>query len=77
MRGHSRKPIDYAESLPEATPLCPAALLHLGSRAAVDQALSRSARSGHHADVDGRSGKRPGCTWLRSDFGIFRAVTGC
>ena len=31
---------------PEATPLCPGALLHLGHRAAIDQALSRLARSG-------------------------------
>ena len=30
----------------EATPICPAALLHLGQRAAVGQALSRLARSG-------------------------------
>ncbi len=38
--------MEYAESAPEATPLCPAGLLHLGNRAAVDQALSRLARSG-------------------------------
>ena len=31
---------------PEATLLCPSALLHLGSRAAIDQALSRFARKG-------------------------------
>ena len=37
---------DYAASLPEGTPLCPSALLHLGTRAAVDQALSRLARRG-------------------------------
>ena len=30
----------------EAPPICPAALLHLGQRAAVGQALSRLARSG-------------------------------
>ena len=30
----------------EATPICPAALLHLGQRAAVGQALSRLSRSG-------------------------------
>ena len=30
----------------EATPICPAALLDLGQRAAVGQALSRLARSG-------------------------------
>ena len=47
MRGLSRRIIEHAEALPEATPLCPSALLHLGNRAAVDQALSRLARSGH------------------------------
>ena len=39
--------MEHAATAPEATPLCPAALLHLGNRAAVDQALSRLARSGH------------------------------
>ena len=38
--------MEHAEALPEATPLCPGSLLHLGSRAAVDQALSRLARAG-------------------------------
>ena len=38
--------MEYAERLPEATPLCPGGLLHLGKRAAVDQALSRLARRG-------------------------------
>ena len=37
----------HAERLPEAAPLCPGALLHLGKRAAIDQALSRLARSGN------------------------------
>ena len=36
--------MEIAEALPEATPICPRALLHLGSRAAVDQALSRLVR---------------------------------
>ena len=36
----------HAEALPEAAPICPGALLHLGNRAAVDQALSRLARRG-------------------------------
>ena len=35
-----------AAKLPEGSLLCPRALLHLGSRAAVDQALSRLARRG-------------------------------
>jgi len=47
MRGLSHRIVEHAEALPEATPLCPAALLHLGNRAAVDQTLSRLARSGH------------------------------
>ena len=46
MRSIPQRVMEYAESLPEATPLCPGALLHLGMRAAVDQALSRLARSG-------------------------------
>ncbi len=46
MRSLPQRIMAHAESLPEATPLCPGALLHLGKRAAVDQALSRLARSG-------------------------------
>ena len=46
MWGLPKRIMEYAETLPEATPLCPGALLHLGNRAAVDQALSRLARSG-------------------------------
>ena len=38
--------VEYAATLPEGAPLCPSALLHLGNRAAVDQALSRLARRG-------------------------------
>ena len=37
--------MEHAAAPPEAAPLCPGALLHLGSRAAVDQAPSRRARS--------------------------------
>ena len=36
--------MNHAAESPEGTLLCPSALLHLGSRAAVDQALSRLAR---------------------------------
>jgi hypothetical protein len=36
----------HAERLPEGTPISPKRLLHLGNRAAVDQALSRLARRG-------------------------------
>ena len=46
MRSLPHHIMEHAVSLPEATPLCPAALLHLGNRAAIDQALSRLARSG-------------------------------
>lgn len=46
MRGLPKRIMEYAEAAPEAAPLCPGALLHLGRRAAVDQALSRLARSG-------------------------------
>ena len=38
--------MEHAEAMPEATPICPAALLHLGKRGAVGQALSRLAHSG-------------------------------
>ena len=46
MRSLPKRIMEYAENLPEATPLCPAGLLHLGKRAAIDQALSRLARAG-------------------------------
>ena len=42
----SKRIMEYATSLPEGTPICAGMVLHLGSRAAVDQALSRLARSG-------------------------------
>lgn len=42
----SEKIMRHAERLPEGTPVVPKRLLHLGSRAAVDQALSRLARRG-------------------------------
>ena len=38
--------MSYAAESPEGTLLCPSALLHFGSRAAVDQTLSRLARKG-------------------------------
>ena len=47
----SKRIMEHASSLPEGTPSCAGALLHLGSRAAVDQALSRLARS-EKADAD-------------------------
>lgn len=41
----SSRILEHASALPEAAPICPGALLHLGSRAAVDQALSRLVRA--------------------------------
>ena len=38
--------LEYAGGLPEGMPISPKGLLHLGSRAAVDQSLSRLARRG-------------------------------
>ena len=46
MRDLPKRIMEHAAALPEAAPVCPGALLHLGSRSAVDQALSRLARSG-------------------------------
>ena len=42
----SKRIVEHACSLPEAVPICAGTLLHLGNRVAVDQALSRLARSG-------------------------------
>jgi hypothetical protein len=42
----SEKIMKYAAALPEGAPIVAKGLLHLGSRAAVDQALSRLARRG-------------------------------
>ena len=41
-----RQIMNQAAESPEGAPLCPGALLHLGSRAAIDQALSRLSRKG-------------------------------
>ena len=46
MPGLPRQIMHQAAGAPEGALLCPNALLHLGSRAAVDQALSRLARKG-------------------------------
>ena len=46
MRDLSRRILEYAAARPEATALCPTALLHVGNRAVVDQPLSRLARPG-------------------------------
>ena len=42
-----RQILNQAAGSPEGALLCPSALLHLGNRAAIDQALSRLTRSGH------------------------------
>ncbi len=70
--------MEHAEACPEATPLCPGALLHLGKRAAVDQALSRLARSGkllricqgvYMRPIETRFGIRaPGLVWARQSL---------
>ena len=68
MTSLSKRIMEHAAALPEAAPLCPGALLHLGSRAAVDQALSRLARAGrllrvfrgvYMRPVETRFGPRP------------------
>ena len=46
MESLSKQIMQHSRSLAEAAPICAGALLHLGNRAAVDQALSRLARSG-------------------------------
>ena len=46
MRSLPSRIMSYASESPEGTLVCPSALLHLGSRAAVDQALSRLSRKG-------------------------------
>ena len=45
MASLSERIMEEAVALPEATPICAGALLHLGNRAAVDQALARLTRS--------------------------------
>lgn len=74
MRNEQRLPekiLKLAASLPEGTPLTAKELLHLGSRAAVDQALSRLFRQGqlmrtgrglYVRPVEGRFGPRPPAT---------------
>ena len=37
MKSLPERIMEHAEATPEATPICPAALLHLGQRAAVGQ----------------------------------------
>lgn len=58
--------MEHAEALPEAAPICPGTLLHLGKRAAVDQALSRLARRGRLLRVCRGVYMRP----IRTRFGV-------
>ena len=46
MKSLPERIMEHAEAASEATPICPHALLHLGKQGAVNQALSRLARSG-------------------------------
>ena len=46
MTSLSDRIMEHAAALPDAALICPGAFLHLGNRAAVDQALSRLARAG-------------------------------
>lgn len=63
--------LSFAQSLPEGGLLSPKAFLHLGSRAAIDQTLSRLAREGtllrvgrgvYSLPISGRFGVRPPST---------------
>ena len=55
MKSVAERIMECAEASPEATPICPNALLHLGKRGAVDLALSRSGPlGGTPADLPGR-----------------------
>ena len=46
MKSLPERIMEHAEATPEATPICPAALLHIGPRAEVGQVLTFLARSG-------------------------------
>lgn len=56
----------HAAKLPEGTPICAKQLLHLGSRAAVDQALSRLVKRGHLLRISRGVYVRP----VESRFGV-------
>ena len=68
MLSTSERIVKFTEALPEGTAISAKAMLHLGSRAAVDQALSRLTREGrlirvsrgvYVRPVEGRFGLRP------------------
>lgn len=60
--------LSYAEQLPEGTALCAKSLLHLGNRAAVDQALSRLHERGELI----RAGRGVYLKAIKSRFGTRR-----
>ncbi|MXW83318.1 MAG: hypothetical protein F4246_00870 [Rhodothermaceae bacterium] len=66
MRDLPRRIMEHASTLQEGTPLCPRALLHMANRTAVDQALSRLARSGELMRVFQGVYLRP----IKTRFGI-------
>ena len=51
MKSLPERIMEHAEAMPEATPICPAALLHLDNRGAVGHALSRVARPGRRMRI--------------------------
>jgi hypothetical protein len=68
MRSTHQRIEEYTKTLPEGASISAKGLLHLGSRAAVDQALSRMVRQGgllraargvYLRPVEGRFGRRP------------------
>ena len=67
MSNLAQQVLAHAASMPEGASLSAKALLHLGSRAAVDQALSRLARSGELL----RAGPK-----LARSFAIYCAAQG-
>lgn len=66
MRNLSVRVLEFATQRPEGAPLCAKELLHLGTRAAVDQALSRLARAGSLM----RSGRGLYVLPVQSRFGV-------
>ena len=66
----SEKVLAHASTLPEGVPVTAKGLLHLGSRAAVDQALSRLTRRGAllraaAASCASRASRTAACWWTR------------
>ncbi len=62
MSGIKERVLEHSERLPEGAVVAPTAFLHLGSRAAVDQALSRLAKSGELLRVERGRYLRPART---------------